>query len=57
MGPLLSSLFEKCAVTVEITGDKFRISGKGFFGIVGVVLLLALIVHFAPQIIAFIGGR
>jgi hypothetical protein len=54
---ILNSLFEKCAVTVEITGDKLRVSGKGLFGILGVVALVTLIVHFAPQLIALVGGR
>ena len=51
MTKLLTTLVEKCAVTVEIAGDKCHISGKGLFGIIGVVALLGLIVHFAPQLI------
>jgi len=57
MAALLTALLEKCAVTLEITGDRFRISGKGLFGILGVVALLALIVHFMPQLIAFVSAR
>jgi hypothetical protein len=57
MTKLFISLVEKCAVTVEITGDKCRISGKGLFGILGVVALLALIVHFAPQLMGLFSAH
>jgi hypothetical protein len=50
----LSSLFEKCAVTVEVSGERLRISGKGLFGTLAVVALFALIVHFAPPLIALL---
>lgn len=54
MNRLITSLFEKCAVTVEIAEDGCRISGRGLFGILGVVAvlgLLGLIVHFAPELV------
>lgn len=57
MSSLLPSLFEKCAITVEVTGDKLRVSGKGVFGVLAVVALLALIALFLPQLLAFIGSR
>jgi hypothetical protein len=54
---LLSSLIEKCTVTVEITGDQLRISGKGFLGILAVTALFMLIVYFAPQLVTFLNAR
>jgi hypothetical protein len=54
MNKLITSLFEKCAVTVEIAEDGCRISGKGLFGIVPV---LGLIVHFAPELVGLFSSR
>jgi hypothetical protein len=53
----LQTLFEKCTVTVEITGDRCRISGRGLFGIAAVVAIVGTITYFAPQLISLIAVR
>lgn len=57
MNKLITSLCEKCAVTVEIAEDGCRVSGKGLFGILGVVAVLGLIVHFAPELVGLFSSR
>lgn len=54
---LLSSLFEKCAVTVEIADGKLRFSAKGLIGIIGMVLVIFLIVHYMPQLVGLVSAR
>ena len=57
MGPLLTSLCDKSSVTIDLTGDRCRIVGKGILGTLAVVALCALIVHYAPQLIAVVSNR
>jgi len=54
MTKLLTSLVEKCTVSLEIEGSRCHITGKGLFGILGVVAIFAFIVHFAPQLIGLV---
>lgn len=48
----LLSLIEKCTVTVEITGDKWRLTGRGFFGVLAVLAIIFAIAFGAPQLIS-----
>ena len=57
MAKFLTSLVEKCAVSLEIADGRCHITGKGLFGVLGVVAILAFIVHFAPQLIGLVTGR
>jgi hypothetical protein len=54
MSKFLTSLVEKCAVSLEIAEGRCHITGKGLFGILGVVAILAFIVHFAPQLVSLL---
>jgi hypothetical protein len=57
MRSALSILIEKCAVTVELTSNRLRLSGRGVFGIIAVVAMVFGIAHFAPQFISFVSVR
>jgi hypothetical protein len=50
MRSLFSSLFEKCSVSLQLSGDGLRIAGKGVFGVLATLVLFALILHYAPQL-------
>jgi hypothetical protein len=50
MRSLFASLAEKCSLSLELSGDKFRITGKGLVGVIGALVLFALILHYAPQL-------
>jgi hypothetical protein len=57
MTKLLTSLVEKCTVSVEIADGRCHITGKGLFGILGVVAILAFIIQFAPQLFGLVTGH
>lgn len=48
----LKLLIEKCAVTIEFAGDRWRLSGKGLIGVIAVIAIVALIINVAPQLLA-----
>jgi hypothetical protein len=57
MRTFLTSLLAKCTVSVNFTGDGFRMGGTGIFGILGLIALLWLISKTAPELVTLIHAR
>jgi len=57
MRAFFASLAEKCSVSLEFSGDKLRITGRGLVGIVAALAIVALILHFAPQFASLFAAR
>lgn len=52
MSDFLSSMFEKCVVSIEVTADRWHLSGRGALGVLAVTILVLAVVQFTPQLVS-----